>query len=116
MWTWAIITILAGPVLIIASFMDALTGFGGPGTLPWAEPIALSATAVSVIGGFGAFAIGGRWWTMLLAGSPGILALLARIDDPLAPLVYLLLLCSPVASIIGVGLAAARANGEDEEE
>ena len=38
MWTWAIVTILAGPVLIIASFMDALAGFGGPGTLPWAEP------------------------------------------------------------------------------
>ena len=116
MWTWAIVTILAGPVLIIALFMDALAGFGGPGTLPAAEIVANAATAVSVIGGVGAFAIGGRWWTMPLAGSPGILALLAPIDDPLAPLVNILLLCSPVISIIGVCLAAAQANGEDEEE
>jgi hypothetical protein len=77
------------------------------------------ATFASLLGGVGAAAIGGRWWTALLAASPGLLNLLTGTNDPLTNLVFLMLLASPIAAIIGVGFAIAHANetedGIDEE-
>ena len=114
-WVWAIVTVIAGPVLIIGQFVAALGAFGGPGTTPVADALIPIATFASLAGGVGAFAIGGRWWTALLAGSPGLLVLLTGIDDPLRNLFALMLLASPIAAIIGVGFAVAQVNETDDE-
>lgn len=114
-WIWAVVTVLAGPVLIFAQLAAALGSFGGPGSTPVADATIPIATVASLLGGVGAFVIGGRWWTALLAGSPGLLVLLTGIDDPVRNLFALMLLASPIGAIIGVGLAVAHANETDDE-
>ena len=69
-------------MLIFAQLAAALGSFGGPGSTPVADATIPIATVASLLGGVGAFVIGGRWWTALLAGSPGFLVLLTGIDDP----------------------------------
>lgn len=111
------VTVVAGPVLIVSRFVAALGSFGGPGSTPVADVLIPVAAFASFLGGAGAIAFGGRWWTGVLCASPGLLHLLAQLlargGDPLTNLVFLMQLASPVAAIIGVGFALAHANGKD---
>ena len=122
-WTWAVVTIVAGPALIVSQFVAGLGSFAGPGSTPVADALIPIAAFASLLGGVGALVIGGRWWTALLCASPGVLQLLLQLltdsNDPLANLVFLMMLASPIAAIIGVLFAVAHANeaayGPDEE-
>lgn len=120
-WTWAVVTVIAGPVLIISQFVAGLGSFAGPGSTPVADALIPIAAFASLLGGVGALVIGGRWWTAILCASPGLLQLLllAGGNDPLVNLVFLMMLASPIAAIIGVLFAVAHANeaayGPDEE-
>ena len=100
------VTVVAGPVLIVAQFVAALGSFGGPGSTPVADALIPIAAFASFLGGVGAVALGGRWWTGVLCASPGLLQLLLGTNDPLTNLVYLMQLASPIAVIIDTCLTA----------
>lgn len=109
-WIWGLVTVFVGPVLILAQFAAAFGAFGGPGAAPVEDAVVPALTFTSLLGGVGALVIGGRWWTALLAGSPGLLTLLTGIDDPVRNLFAIMLLASPAAAIIGVLFAVGQSN------
>lgn len=114
--TWLVVSLLAGPTLLVAALVDGLVNAVNSDLHPWAPPLIAVCAIACIACGLAGFAIRAPWWTAVLVALPGVAWLAAeRFDDWLW---WTVLAVSPIGSLVGsvAGFVIATNRAADEPD